>query len=111
MREALLAIAAVALLWLVACASSSPIPDLGGLYNDLARYHGAERNPIIVIPGILGTKLIDPDTGQIVWGAFGGGAANPQRPEGARLLALPMREGAELEELGDTVIPDLGSPA
>lgn len=106
MRGALLAIAAVALLWLVACASSGPIPDLGGLYNELARYHGEERNPIIVIPGILGTKLIDPDTGQIVWGAFGGGAANPQRPEGARLLALPMREGAELEELGDTVVTD-----
>jgi len=48
------------------------------------------RNPVVVIPGLLGTRLVDPDTGQVVWGAFGGGAASPKTPEGMRLLALPL---------------------
>ena len=38
-------------------------PDLGEIYNRAARHHSSERNPIIVIPGILGTKLVDDGTG------------------------------------------------
>ena len=29
------------------------------------------RNPVILIPGLLGSKLIDPQTGHTVWGKFG----------------------------------------
>ena len=38
----------------VACSTSLKPPDLGALYNRSAQYHGPERNPIVVIPGILG---------------------------------------------------------
>lgn len=38
---------------LAACGSSQPTPDLPGLYNQSAQYHGPERNPVIVIPGLL----------------------------------------------------------
>ncbi len=31
-------------------------PDLGGIYNRAARHHDARRNPVIVIPGILGNS-------------------------------------------------------
>jgi len=81
-------------------------PDLGEIYNRAAGHHRSERNPVIVIPGILGTKLIDDDTGQTVWGAFTGDHAKPGTPEGARLVALPMREGASLAESVDDVRPD-----
>ncbi len=87
------------------CTVAVPRPDLGGLYDQAAQYHDAHRNPVIVIPGILGSKLVQQDTRRIVWGAFGGGSANPQSPQGARLLALPMREGMSLRDLRDDVIP------
>ena len=88
------------------CAASlAPAPDLGGLYNRAAQSGDATRNPVIVVPGIGGSKLMDPDTGRVVWGAFAGTYANPSRPDGARLVALPMAEGRALAELRDAVEP------
>jgi hypothetical protein len=92
-----------ALLLPAGCASMPRAPDLGGLYNQAARYHGEERNPVIVIPGILGSRLVDEASGRIVWGAFGGGAADAGSPEGRRMAALPMRPGAPLADLRDQV--------
>ena len=89
---------------LAGCASRHKTPDFGALYNRSAQHHDEKRNPIILVPGILGSKLIDSETGQIVWGAFTGGYAKPQTPEGARLIALPMREGAPLDQLRDSVV-------
>ncbi len=80
-------------------------PDLGGLYNRAAR-SSQYRNAVIVIPGLLGSKLLDKESGRIVWGAFEGGYANPKEPEGARLIALPMKEGVALSELKDEVYPN-----
>lgn len=88
------------------CAKSIPMPDLGDRYNRTAQYHGPDRNPVIVIPGILGSKLTHPSTGTRVWGAFEGGAADPGTAEGARLIALPMAPGKSLKELTDDVEPD-----
>ena len=59
-------------------------------YDRLAQYHEPDRNPIIVIPGILGSKLVDDKTGQTVWGAFRAEYADPNTEEGAQLIALPM---------------------
>jgi hypothetical protein len=88
------------------CAAAvSPAPDLGGLYNRAAQAGDAARNPVIVVPGIGGSKLMDRDTGRVVWGAFAGTYANPGRPDGARLVALPMAEGRPLHELRDAVEP------
>jgi pimeloyl-ACP methyl ester carboxylesterase len=88
------------------CASVKQGPELGELYNQAAQHHSARRHPVIVIPGILGSKLIERDTSQIVWGAFANGYANPNRPDGARLIALPMAKGKTLSELTDTTISD-----
>ena len=41
--------------------------------------------------------------GDVVWGAFGSGAVDPESPDGARLLALPMEPGQDLERLQDSV--------
>lgn len=81
-------------------------PDLGGLYNRAAEFDDATRNPVIVIPGVLGSKLVDRDSGRAVWGAFAGEYADPETDEGARLVALPMAEGRPLSELRDSVSPD-----
>ena len=91
---------------IVGCTTKLHTPDLGGLYNELIQTDDPYRNPVIAIPGILGSQLVDRKSGSVVWGAFGPGSANPQDPEGARLIALPMKEGAPLPELRDEVRPD-----
>ncbi|MEM9020402.1 MAG: hypothetical protein AAGC44_07540 [Planctomycetota bacterium] len=84
---------------------SAPQPDLEAIYGEAARNIGADRNPVIVIPGILGSKLEEPSLKKPVWGAFTYGAADPDTAEGARLVALPMERGVPLDQLVDTVAP------
>ena len=91
---------------LFSCTAKLQSPDLGGIYNDLIQAEDPYRNPLIVIPGILGSRLKDLDSNAVVWGAFGPSSANPKKPEGARLIALPMQEGVPLAELRDRVGPD-----
>ncbi|MEO0475734.1 MAG: hypothetical protein AAF085_07175, partial [Planctomycetota bacterium] len=84
---------------------SEPRPDLGAIYDEAAQNIGSQRNPVIVIPGILGSKLEDPEIETPVWGAFTYGAADPDTPKGARLVALPMEKGKPLVVLVDNVAP------
>lgn len=98
--------AAIGLLLLSGCTTGPSAPDLGGLYNQAAMHHDETRNPVIVIPGILGSRLVEEDTGRVVWGAFAGDYANPEKADGARLFALPMAEGVPLQDLVDNVRPD-----
>jgi len=86
-----------------ACSQRQPAPALGGIYNRAAQQHASERNPVIVIPGILGSRLVDGPSQRVVWGAFRGGYANPETPDGARLVALPMAPGDPLSALRDNV--------
>lgn len=72
--------------------SASEQTDLGLIYSPSARHHGIDRNPIIVIPGLMGSRLRDPASGRIVWGAFEGNAADPRTADGARLIALPFTD-------------------
>lgn len=88
---------------LVGCSRRVSAPDLGALYSRAAREHDLERNPVVVIPGILGSRLADAETGRVVWGAFTGDFVDPEVPADARLAAVPMREGAALRDLTDTV--------
>jgi pimeloyl-ACP methyl ester carboxylesterase len=78
-------------------------PDLGSIYSRTAQADDLQRNPIIVIPGILGSKLVDESERRVAWGEFGGNGIDPASPDGARLLALPIENGKSLEELSDTV--------
>ncbi|MEM7307954.1 MAG: hypothetical protein AAF682_14850 [Planctomycetota bacterium] len=86
--------------------SGPPVADLGRIYDHAARVDDRYRNPVIVIPGILGSRLVDADSGSTVWGAFAGDFADPGTAEGARLFALPMEEGRALHELRDGARPD-----
>ena len=89
-----------------ACTTTEPVPDLGSIYNELAMHEDPHRNPVIVIPGLLGSKLVDQDTGDRVWGTFGLGQVDPNTATGARQFALPMGKGKNLKELHDNVISD-----
>jgi pimeloyl-ACP methyl ester carboxylesterase len=91
-------------LWGPACAWRQSDTDLALIYNAAAQHHGPDRNPIIAIPGILGSRLLDTRSGVSAWGAFEPGAANPEDPDGARMIALPIRD-EDLSELSDDVEP------
>ncbi len=94
--------------WPAAC-SLGPRPndfELDEVYGRSAREHGPYQNPVVMIPGLTGSRLLESETGQIVWGAFAGGYARPDREDGARLIGLPMARGSSLAELRDTVRPD-----
>lgn len=86
------------------CSYTLNPPELAGIYHQAASNveHG---NPIIVIPGILGSKLEDNDSGKVVWGGFGPGFVNPNKTEGARLFALPIEADTPLRDLRDEVKP------
>lgn len=74
-----------------ACASNQKqTVDLKTIYDRSAQYHSPDRNPIIVIPGILGSRLVDDDSGQTVWGAFRTEYADPNTADGAQLISLPL---------------------
>lgn len=64
--------------------------NLKRLYDRSAQYHQPDRNPVIVIPGILGSRLVDEETGTTVWGAFRRDYADPKSDEGARLIAISL---------------------
>jgi hypothetical protein len=98
-------LASLALFSALACASPRNAPDFSLLYTPAAQYHAPDRNPIIVIPGILGSKLRDPATGELAWGAFERGVADPEEPAGARLVALPIDAIHSLAELRDEIVP------
>jgi pimeloyl-ACP methyl ester carboxylesterase len=91
---------------LIACVSPYKPPDLGGLYNDLVQNESPHRNPVILIPGILGSRLVEKESGEIAWGTFGLGRINPNTADGARRIGLPMAEGQKLSELRDDLWPD-----
>lgn len=59
-------------------------------------YEGVRRNPVILIHGLLGSRLEDPATGHEFWGTF-----SPTLPErdNLKLLSVPMSWGKPLRGL------------
>ena len=92
-------------LQVTSCKSTPPHAEVNTIYHRAAQYHEPDRNPIIVIPGILGSQLVDEESGRTVWGAFRGTFANPRRPEDAQLIALPIDDKRPFHELDDGVRP------
>jgi pimeloyl-ACP methyl ester carboxylesterase len=83
--------------------TSATTPDLGRIYGRTAQSDDRDRNPIIVIPGVLGSRLVDEQSHRVVWGEFGGSGINPSSADGARLIALPMAQGKSINSLTDDV--------
>lgn len=99
--------ATVAALCLAACAPEPKAPDLGRLYSTASAVETQDRRPVISIPGTLGSRLVERDSGQVMWGGSSGLSVDPDEPDNARLIALPIGEGDErLWDLRDNVKPD-----
>lgn len=81
-------------------------PKLGGMYSKAAQFHDGHRNPVIVIPGILGSRLTDQQTDRVLWGTVGLHAANPAYADDAQAIALPMRPAVPLSQLRDRTTAD-----
>ena len=79
--------------------------DLKIIYQKSAQVRVPDRNPVIVIPGVLGSKLIDQETNQTVWGAFDLDYADPNTDEGFQQIALPIGRTTEPSTLTDRVVP------
>ena len=80
--------------------------DLSTIYDRSGTYRGPDRVPVIIVPGILGSRLHNPISGRLIWGAFDGTAADPGDPDQLRAIALPIGKGDErLIELTDDVVP------
>ena len=82
----------VVVLTLSACSPEPSTPDLATIYSRVASASDGElRRPLITVPGTLGSRLVDQDTGTIVWGGGSRGlSADPTDPLEARLIALPL---------------------
>lgn len=89
-------------LGLASCSETRTVP-LETIYGARARATATTRTPVVVIPGILGSKLVDRASGRTVWGAFQFGAIDADIPADARIFALPMRKGVPLAQLTDGV--------
>ncbi len=81
----------LSVLLLTGCLATLVPPDVEDFYDPRSAERYPERNPVIVIPGFIGSRLVDADSGAVIWGAVGGNYADPDTPEGARLIALPLR--------------------
>lgn len=71
----------------------------GEVYRRSALQGADTRDPVIVIPGILGSQLGEAETGRLVWGGLKHEFAKQDTPEELRLIAHPMGLGRSLGEL------------
>lgn len=91
----------LALLLFGGCTTSKPNADIQALYQQTAMSHEYRRNPVILIPGMLGSQLRNLDTGKVTWGSEITHNADGSIPAGLQALSLPMQEGAPFSELRD----------
>lgn len=91
---------------LVGCESRPSPPNLSQLYDSAAMTESQDRRPVITIPGTLGSRLVDRNTGTIVWGDDNRLSIDPDDPDAARLIALPIGDGVTpLKQQMDDIRP------
>ncbi|MEO0621002.1 MAG: hypothetical protein AAFU49_06445 [Pseudomonadota bacterium] len=75
-----------------ACAPVPSQPDLAAIYARVSETADTSvRRPLITIPGTLGSRLRDRETGTVIWGGGSRGlSADPEDPVEATLIALPI---------------------
>ena len=78
-------------LFLVACASTPKAPDLARLYESDAEY--PHQPPVVLIHGLMGSTLVEKDTGKQFWPGGLGNLAFSEYRELARMKAAEARGG------------------
>ncbi len=104
----------VLLFLLTGCSSTgsyTSVEQLDSTFYDSAtqkciNYEGIERNPVIVVHGFLGAKLVDSKTDRNLWGDFWGIDMLSVSDERIRGLAHPMGYGKPLKDLKSDVVPE-----
>jgi hypothetical protein len=86
---------AVVLAWALAGCASGGVPVLEPLRGL------DERRPVVVLPGVTGSKLRDRDTGRVVWGDFRS-LFLPR--DGGYQLALPISDGEDRLQAHEAVL-------
>ncbi len=81
---------------LMGCTALEP-GELRPFYEREAEGTPLEADPVVFVPGLLGTTLVDRSTGGLVWGLG---------PDALEELPLPMAEGRFLDALRDDAQPD-----
>ena len=77
---------------------------LGSIIERSIHYEGIKRNPIIVIHGFQGAKLVNSKTDKVLWGDFRTRDAFYIPDEDIRETAHSMEKGKSLNELNDDVV-------
>jgi len=88
-----------------ACSPSAKLPDLTAIYEQVDAAGALQRRPLITIPGTLGSRLVDTESGRVIWGGGSRGlSADPEDPIEAELIALPLiPPDAPIDAARDTV--------
>ena len=68
-------------------------------------YEGIKRNPVIIVHGFQGAKLIDSKTDKVLWGDFKATDAFYLSKENIHAMAFPMEKDKKINELKDDVVP------
>lgn len=94
--------------WLAGTVSRAAFPPAHDLYADATDQDASTRNPVVVIPGIMGSRLRDRKSGRVLWGGRDKGEfADPTDPEQLRMISLPMDpEDAPLRDRVDETMAD-----
>ncbi|MBS1810537.1 MAG: hypothetical protein JST84_20395 [Acidobacteria bacterium] len=74
-------------------------PNLPRIYNSNAAPHPTGKNPIIVIPGVLGSRLVNSKTGEVAWPKFTGTSS--------ALLALPITSPNPADNRDDLIATEI----
>ena len=83
-------------------AEDKAVPELGSIYEPTVKLENAIRNPVIIIPGMMGSKLEQTSENRLVWGAFNSQSIDPSNAADVRLLACPI-DGTNLDDFDDGV--------
>ena len=74
-------------------------PNLPRIYAGIATARPTGKNPIIVVPGVLGSRLVNNKTGEVAWPKFTGTSSD--------LLALPILSTNVAENRDDLVATEI----
>ena len=78
------------------------MPELNSIYEPSAHLKNSIRNPVIVVPGMMGSRLEVTSKNRTVWGVFDSQSIDPDIAEDVRLLACPI-DGTDLDKFEDNV--------
>jgi hypothetical protein len=71
-----------------------------------AAYNGPDRNPVIVVPGFMGSRLTNREDGQLIWDGYNRTVMNPSSARGAQELSFQINSDKPIRKMTDLVVAD-----